>query len=408
MRIAITGATGVVGRHLLFEFMKQHAGNLDDLEVLILGRNGAGAPLRDRMEEIVLEDGSPYVLGQGHGQDGLADFCRARVRCINVDLDRAGLGLAPLDLALLRAAPIDCFLHCAALTDLRSTPAVAAAARRTNVLGTRRILTLVAGLRVREFDYIGSAYCCGRARGTVAPDYANGRDEFRNPYERTKLQGELAVRQAARRTGLRCRFFRPSVVCGRLMEPPLGSISKFGVIYSIGALSARLRRRPQADGPQAAPDPGPVRACCNPRGGLNVVPADFAAKAIYQVIAQNDPGESYHVVSDRETPNALLIPLLLRGLGVTRCELVEQAPERKSRLEALCYRSGVGALLPYVCAEEVTFDTGSIRPVLERAGLQCPRIDAEALCALMAYAAERNFGLEPAKRERAAAVRRVA
>ena len=416
MRVAITGATGVVGRHLLFEFMKQHATRPDDLEVLILGRDAADAPLHVRMEEIVLQDGSPYVLGEGRDTDGLAEFCRARMRCIHADLDRDDLALVPRDLALLRAAPIDAFLHCAALTDLRNTTAVATAARRTNLLGTQRLLALVAGLHVREFDYVGSAYCCGRASGLVAPDYANGEDQFRNPYELTKLQGELAVRQVARRTGLRCRYFRPSVVCGRLIEPPLGSISKFGVIYSIGALGARLSRRLRSGDAPAARDPGPVRAYCNPHGGLNVVPADFAAKAMYQVITQDDPGESYHVVSDEETPNALLIPLLLRGLGITRCELVERMPEHMSRLEALCYRSAVGSLLPYVCAEKVTFDTQSIRPVLERAGLVCPKIDGEALRALIAYATERNFGLarqpdgglEPTPGEQAAAALRVA
>ena len=348
------------------------------------------------------------MLGRGTARTGWRSSAGPRVRCINADLDSHGLALAPRDLALLRAAPIDCFLHCAAVTDLRTTSAVADAARRTNLLGTRRLLALVAGLRVREFDYVGSAYCCGRASGVVPPDYQNGHDQFRNPYELTKLQGELAVRQAARRTGLRCRYFRPSVVCGRLIEPPLGSISKFGVIYSVGALGARLSRRLRPGDAEQALDPGPMRVFCNPHGGLNMVPADFVAKAMYQVIAQDDPAESYHIVSGRETPNALLIPLLLQELGVTRCELVEQLPERMSRLEALCYRSAVGALLPYVCAKKVTFDTRSIRPVLERAGLECPSIDGDALHALIAYAKEHNFGLGPAAGEQAAAELRVA
>ncbi len=388
MRVAITGATGVVGRHLLFEFIKQHVSRLDELEVLVLGRQDGGRTLRERMERIVLEDGAPYVLGEGRGTGDLADFCRDRIRCVDMDLDRDDLALSPADLRFLREAPIDLLLHCAALTDLRNTPAVAAAARRTNLLGTRRLLALVDSLRLGEFDYVGSAYCCGRAAGAVPPDYANGHDQFRNPYERTKLEGELAVRQHARRTGLHCRYFRPSVVCGRMIEPPLGAISKFGVIYSVGALGVRLRQR-------ARPGPahGTFRACCNPRGGLNIVPADYAAKAIYQVIAQDDPGESYHVVSERPVPNTLLVPTLLEGMGVTDYELVERLPGRLSRLESLCYRSAVGALMPYVSAEEMAFDTRSVRPALERAGLNCPPIDADALRMLIGYAQERNFGL---------------
>ncbi len=315
MRVAITGATGVVGRHLLFELIKQHTGRLDRLEVLVLGRGDAGASLRERMRaDRAGGRQPPTCLGEGRGTGGLSEFCTERIRCVDMDLERDDLALSPHDLRRLRAEPIDCLLHSAALTDLRNTPAVAAAARQTNLLGTRRLLRLVDALRVREFDYVGSAYCCGLAAGEVPPDYANGHDEFRNPYERTKLEGELAVRDFARRTGLRCRYFRPSVVCGRMIEPPLGAISKFGVIYSIGALGVRLRQRQRTIAPPAG---GAFRACCNPRGGLNVVPADYVAKAVCQVIAQDDPGESYHVVKERPIPNTLLVPALLSSLGVT-------------------------------------------------------------------------------------------
>ncbi len=406
MRLAITGATGVVGRHLLFEFIKQHLGRLDELEVLVLGRADAdaGASLRERMERVVLEDGAPYVLGEGRGPGALTDYCRERIRCVDMDLEREDLALSVADLRLLRSEPIDCLLHCAALTDLRNTPAVAAAARGTNLLGTRRLLALVDSLRVGEFGYVGSAYCCGRAAGAVPPDYANGHDEFRNPYERTKLEGELAVRRHARRSGLRCRYFRPSVVCGRMIEPPLGAISKFGVIYSVGAFGARLRQRRRV-----APPEGTFRACCNPRSGLNVVPADYVAKAIYQVIAQDDPGESYHVVNERSIPNPLLVHTLLEGIGVADYELVERLPARLTRLEALFYRSAVGALLPYVCAEEMTFDTRSISTVLDRACLNCPPIDGDALRMLIGYAQERNFGLAgPAGQAPARVTRSVA
>ena len=40
MRIALTGVTGLLGRNLLFEFIRQHEHDLDNLEIFILGRNG--------------------------------------------------------------------------------------------------------------------------------------------------------------------------------------------------------------------------------------------------------------------------------------------------------------------------------------------------------------------------------
>jgi len=86
------------------------------------------------------------------------------------------------------------------------------------------------------------------------------------------------------------------------------------------------------------------------------------------------------------------------GLGAQDYELMERVPADRSRLEALCYRSAAGAFLPYVCADRMRFDTSTIRPVLKKAGLQCPRVDRRALRLLIAYARDRNFGLEPLKK----------
>ena len=60
MRVAVTGATGVLGRNLLFELIKRHRGDLDSLEVLVLGRSRGGRDVRRRAEDAVLSDGLPY------------------------------------------------------------------------------------------------------------------------------------------------------------------------------------------------------------------------------------------------------------------------------------------------------------------------------------------------------------
>jgi nucleoside-diphosphate-sugar epimerase len=313
-----------------------------------------------------------------------------------MDLNKHGLGLSKKDVCRLKSAPIDLFFHTAALTDLRSSAAVDKALKRTNVTGTARLLELVESLEVREFCYVGSAYACGKAAGRIMPDHINSHDGFRNPYEASKLGGEVAVREFAKNSSVRCRYFRPSIVCGRLIEEPRGHISKFNVFYALAAFIVRLKLR-MLDGWTAVYDEPlsiDVRGHCDPTGGLNIVPADYAAKVMYQVCSQDAPGDSYHLVNDSEIPNELFLSLILTVLNVRGVRMVDRLPSDMNRLEALYYRT-VGAIFtPYVLADRMLFDTGNLSTVLESAGLSCPRLDPRNFAVLMEYAKARRFGLD--------------
>jgi len=410
LRVAVTGATGVLGRNLLFELIKRHRDDLDSLEVLVLGRSRRGRDVRRRAEDAVLSDGLPYVRGAPTdadakpSADALGAFCRANVRGIPMDLDREDLGLTAEGARELRAGPIDLFFHGAALTDLRASAPVAAAVARTNVAGTARLLELVSSLDVGEFCYIGSAYACGHADGRILPDHVNGDDGFRNPYEASKLAAEVLTRRFARERGQRCRYFRPSIICGRLLELPTGCICKFDVFYALAVFLYRLKL--QAFGDRAAALARPLRldlrACCNPRGGLNVVPVDYVAKAICEVCLSGHPGESYHVVNEVATPHRLLFRLIPEALNVQGVEVVECVPADVSRQEALLYRTLGPVFGPYVQAGPMHFDTTSMAEALRGSGLRCPPVDGRTFPALMAYAREQFFGLAAAAEPRKA------
>jgi len=240
MRLIITGATGLLGRNLVFEFIRKHIDAPGDLRIIALGRPSGNIALQDRLRNIVLTDGADYT---GIERPALGRFFDERVSCVHADLDAQDLALTPQDRRALKRRPIDLFIHAAALTDLRAAPSVARTLHHTNVEGTRGVLKLVSELDVEEFFYIGSAYCAGAVHGTVAPDSRCADSEFRNPYERTKLEAEEVTREYARQTGLSCRTFRPSVICGRLMAPPIGATCKFDTFYVLGAFLLWLKSR---------------------------------------------------------------------------------------------------------------------------------------------------------------------
>ncbi len=61
MRFLLDGTTGLLGRNLLFEIIKQNLNNLDNIEIIILGKESGGICLECRMDEIILNDGFDYL-----------------------------------------------------------------------------------------------------------------------------------------------------------------------------------------------------------------------------------------------------------------------------------------------------------------------------------------------------------
>jgi nucleoside-diphosphate-sugar epimerase len=393
-RIAITGASGLLGRNLLFEIAMRHLASGEEIEILLLGRGKGPQGFRARMREIMRHDGALYC--------GLTDpspligFCDSNVRCIEMDLATQGLGLSADALGTLRAEPIAHFFHAAAVTDLRDRPAGVEYLRRTNVTGTRQLLDLTVSLSIAEFVYVGSAYACGRTGGLIAPDYVPSPDTpFRNPYEETKLDAELAVRHFAKQSAMRCRCFRPSIICGRLIEPPLGRIDKFDVFYGFAAffLHAKMRACKALNDVYAVPIEMPVRVLCSEHGGLNIVPADFVAKAMYDICLHDLQGEGFHLVNAGETPHRVYIPLMANTVNVHGLKYVSEMPRNLSRLEAIFYKVFGTIFEPYTMAEPMLFDTSNVDGFLRDRGLVCPPVDAIRFMQLMDYAKSVYFGM---------------
>ena len=241
MRIAITGATGLLGRNLLFEILKQNQSDLERLEIFVLGRGSAARPLDARIDEMLRDDGAFYVGAGLHGAEAFCAEARTSIRAIPFDLERDDLGLSDEDHRELRREPIDLFFHVAALTDLRDSPIIRENLEETNVRGTRRILHLLAGLDVGLAVYVGSAFSCGSISGVAEPDDVDLDRVFRTPYERTKVRCEFAFRSFAERRGLRYKVFRPAILGGRLIEEPIGAMCKFDVFYGWAAFFIRQK-----------------------------------------------------------------------------------------------------------------------------------------------------------------------
>lgn len=395
MRIAITGATGLLGRNLLFEIIKQKFDNLENIELLILGRSHPTTSLHDRILDILIYDGLDYLdIEQNQRKKALAKI-NAAITPIPFDLAQDNLGISNEYLPHLKTKPIDHFFHVAALTDFRSDNTTKAKLEEVNVRGTQRILNLINNLCVDQLVYVGSAYSCGSKTGLVKPDYVNLKEVFRNPYEETKLRAEVLMREFSRKKNIKIKVFRPSTIAGRLIEKPIGRINKFDVFYGWAAffLRYKLKQIKNISNLYSESCEIPIRLRFNPQGGLNIIPADYAAKVMYGISMEDGQFDSYHLANNVQTPNQLYGDTTFEALKITGYQYVAEEPKDKNKIEEMYYRTVGKIFTPYGISDEIIFDVSNLTEFTKKSGLICPVINRENYLKLLKYAMDNYFGI---------------
>lgn len=396
MRIALTGATGLLGRNLLFEVLKQNLNNLDDLEIIVFGRSKNNLPLIERLKDILANDGC-YYLGIDMQND--IDFIKKIESCIipvEFDLGRKNLGISTDDFEKIKTIPIDYFFHLAALSDFRTNELAKRRLEAINIKGTNHILDLFDILQVKEAIYTGSAYSCGNAQEIIGSDYVSLDENFRNYYEESKLIAEVNFCKYAQERKCKYRIFRPVGICGRLIEKPIGSICKYDLFYGWAAffLKHKLKLFKSFDKIYEKPLELSIRIACNLKGGLNIIPADYAAKIIYAVCIYDDPGSSYYLANDKEIQNKIYLPLILNELNLKGYSFVGEEPKDKNETEKKYYKFIGKIYTPYLLLGHEHFNNENLINIRNKTGLICPPMNKKNFLQLIKYAKAHYFGLK--------------
>jgi thioester reductase-like protein len=343
--IFLTGATGFLGMELLARYLER-----TDRHVYALVRPAADADPDERLRAVIEELG------------GDPDVFSGRWSAVAGDVEAPGLGIEPARRRDL-AAEVGDVVHSAASVSF-SLPLEEA--RRTNVVGTRRLLEFAELCRERgglqKFAYVSTAYVAGDHPGRFGEDELEVGQEFRNSYERSKFEAERLVREQADR--LPVQIFRPSIIVG---EQRSGWTTSFNVLY------------PPLKGFAAGAYPLlPAR----PETPVDVVPVDYVADAIFE-LAERRPGhgEVLHLVAgERATtvgrlaeragryfgrrPPRVMAPRLYRRLIHPLLVWASRGPRRRALRM-------IEPLLPYF-QMRVRFDDRRSRERLEPAGISPP------------------------------------
>ncbi|BAZ30598.1 thioester reductase domain-containing protein [Cylindrospermum sp. NIES-4074] len=392
VNIILTGATGLLGRNLLFEILKQNINHLDNLKIFTFIRCQEPNSLSKRIQDIIANDGCDYL--------GLTDSsCEKLTQCIipiYYDLTQTQLGISLDDLCKLKAEKIDYFFHVAALTDLRKGALIEESCLAINLTGTKRILQLAESLNICEFVYVSTVYACGKITGLVEPGYINVDNKFRNPYEKSKVKAEILVKEYAKESRIKYKIFRTSVICGRLMEKRIGSVSKFDVLYGTGAFFVRqkLNRLKSVNELFSKTLEIPTRMQINYNAGLNIVPVDYAAKMIYGACLLDDNTINYHIANSKCTLHKLYISWMLEAINIVGYSFIEKEPKNKNQVEKFYYKTVGKIFMPYITSEHIEFKVDNLKKIEEKMNIKCPQINQENFLHLMNFAKDNYFGLD--------------
>ncbi|MBF6180267.1 SDR family oxidoreductase [Nocardia otitidiscaviarum] len=331
----VTGGTGFLGRRVLAELLSR------DSEAVIhaLVREASVAKLRELAENWGAPDRVFPLIG---------------------DLTAPGLGLQD------EAPRADHIIHLGAVYDMTADEATAHAA---NVNGTRAVVDLAVELDA-VLHHVSSVAVAGDHCGKFFEDDFDLGQNLTSPYHRTKFAAEKLVRES----GARWRVYRPAIIVG---DSRTGEMDKIDGPYYFFPAIASLAGLP-ADLPLPLPD----------LGATNIVPVDYVAQAMVQLIRKPGlAGRTFHLVNPEPQPFSDIYAALAEAAGAPTG--IGTLPGSHSALDALGHIPGVTAVrdfllerlgIPAEVAPHTSFESEFVSDSThaQLRGLEVPSFDSYA------------------------------
>lgn len=264
--IVITGASGLVGRALLRNYLDQ----------------GCPVIALSRKPPVLSDFGpAPHPLLSWHWGD--------------VSLPR--LGLPPAAYAEV-CAKAQLVFHLAARTDFKD--GTAASYLPVNLEGVKHVLALAQEAKA-PLHQVSTAFVCGDWSGEFRENDLNLGQHFRNGYEESKFLGESFLHEVMAAASVPITIHRPGIVVER--NPSAASGKTFGPFLFLDAV-ARLRDSAEAKGVAELPV---LRVQGNRQAHLPLVFDDVVAEALVRLAANPESrGQVFQLVAPEPVGNLLL------------------------------------------------------------------------------------------------------
>jgi nucleoside-diphosphate-sugar epimerase len=369
MKIILTGATGVLGSHIMYEILELFIKNNNNDKLYIIARNKGNNTALDRINELLSSSYTPNVL-KNKGLEKLHEY----LEIIDVDL-------ASIKDTFSEKIKGAYFIHSAGYVNLSTDEDLKERIFDENAKITKALFSIFHPF-IKKFIYIGTAFSSGIRNGLIDNDFHNldFTPEHRNAYEDAKFHSENFIAQECKALGLPFQILRPSVIGGKMLGKENNYfIPKYMVFY---LLAKFFHFTSQRKGEQEN-----VRFIINEETGLNIIPVDYVAKVIVNTFERDDI-EQLNIVNDKSFNIVKGLQLIMKEVGYTNFTLIQNTLDfkYKNTIEKLYYESIGKHLKPYFITNANEYDTTLLNSILE-----IPKLDHEAFTNMIRYAILNDF-----------------
>ncbi len=367
MNCLLTGGTGIVGSHILFEWMRKSIveKTVDHLFVVI---RDSSKSAHQRLLDILQDKSRPAFLN-----DYSLEVCLEKVTVIAQDL-------STVNEELLSQYAFDTVIHCAGSTSLLHTTDSKEKVHTQNYLVTKQLLDQLPK-SVTRFLYISTAYSFGIQSEKVDDSISNYEvTSFRNPYEKSKYESERYVKETCIAKNINAQILRPSIICGRLLDSPFFETPKFDVFYSWAIFLDKYASKSLEN----------FRIWIDKKSGLNIVPVDFVSKAVLYAFLNSDIKE-LNIVNPKQILHKDYVGDVLESFNINDYEYMEEMPENLNIFEELYYKSIGGLFEKYVSIPDLQFQPDQILKLIEQLKLDITLGVHENFMNLINFSVEKKF-----------------
>jgi nucleoside-diphosphate-sugar epimerase len=362
--ILITGATGYVGCHLAYTFLKEghHVIALvreTDKDSSVSERAFEAISAVNGKAQVPIENLIPIVGDVANKHEVSAEAIRAQV-----------------------STGIDEIWHCAATFSIQESERQKIEA--INIKGTQHMLDLALQVNAEtppRFFYVSTAYSSGTDQRIVYEKIPSNAQNFRSLYEWSKHQAEKVIERYHEQYGLGALILRPSIVVGSLTTTVVSYSGYYQVLRAIHRLCNNFFEEEEGNEGNRNLD---LRIVADPNIRPNIVPIDFVIKAMDLIakkqISATDELKVFNIVNEAPPTLGLIHEMICESLNISGWHLVDQNAfdeTSMSPLEKVLARK-IAFQMPYI-NEDILFSNEKFREVVSTEELPNPVIDENYL-----------------------------
>ena len=367
MNCLLTGGTGILGSHIIFEWIHKALVEKSVNHLFLVIRSNQKTA-KERLLAILQDDSRPEFLN-----NFTVEACLEKITVIDTDLTK-------INANILEKYQFDTVIHCAGSTSLSQTSSSKDTVHQQNLLVTKRLLTeLPKG--VNRFMYISTAFSFGIQDKEVDDAIGNVKvTNFRNAYEQSKYQSESYVKQYCASKNIKPQILRPSIICGRLIDKPFFETPKFDVFYSWAIFLDKYAKKSKEN----------FRIWIDKKSGLNIVPVDFVAKAVLYAFLKPSIKE-LNIVNPKPILHKNYIGKVLQYFNINSFEYMQKMPINLTVFETLYYKSIGEVFEKYVSIPDLQYKPDGILKLINQLQLDKTLGVHENFMNLINFSVEKKF-----------------